>query len=124
MNRIAMLAIATTVGLGATVPAEAADVRVGIQIGQPGYRDHRNYRRYNVERIAYDNGYRDGLREGNRDDRRDDRYSYRDERAYREADNGYRRDYGSRWEYASSYRQGFEAGYRRGYDDRRWDRRR
>jgi hypothetical protein len=119
MKRIAMLAIAGTVALGSTVPAQAADIRVGVRIGQPGYRDNRDYRRYDVERIAFDNGYRDGLRDGNRDDWRNERFAYRDERNYRDADNGYRREYGARWEYASAYRRGFEQGYRRAYDDYR-----
>lgn len=123
MKRIALVALAAALGIGSTVPADAAQVRLGIHIGndRPGYR-------YNVTRIGYDNGYRDGLREGNRDDRRDDRYSYRDERLYRQGDAGYRYEYGPRFEYVSSYRRGFEEGYRRGYTDRRdyrrFDRRR
>lgn len=135
MNRItlaAALALATT---AVATPAQAG-ISVGIHIGDRG-RYYERDARY-VERIAFDNGYRDGLREGERDDRHDDRYNYRDEKRYRNADSGYRREYGPRWVYASAYRRGFEDGYRRGYanvrarygrgwDDRdrdgRWDRR-
>ena len=126
MNKTVIGALTLGLGLISSVPAQAADIHVGVRIGQPGYRDYRDYRRYDVDRIAYDNGYRDGIRDGNRDDHRNERFAYRDERAYREADNGYRREFGSRWEYASAYRRGFEAGYRRAYDDdrRRFDRRR
>jgi hypothetical protein len=112
MKRIALVALAATLGIGSTVPADAAQVRLGIHIGSDR-RDHR----YNTTRIGYDNGYRDGLREGNRDDRRDDRYNYRDEWLYRQGDAGYRFEYGPRYEYVSSYRRGFEEGYRRGYSD-------
>ena len=121
LTRIATLALAATLGIGSTVPADAAQVRLGIQIGH----DRTGYR-YNVTRIGYDNGYQDGLREGKRDVYRDERYSFRDERLYREGDAGYRFEYGPRYEYVSSYRRGFEEGYRRGYTDRRshFDRRR
>lgn len=134
MNRIAISAVVATVALTGTVPAQAG-VHVGVVVAsdRPGYYDRDGYRgRYNVERLASDNGYRDGLREGEKDDRHNDRYNYRDEKRYREADAGYRREYGSRYEYASAYRRGFEEGYRAGYsnrrtyrhdDDRRYDRR-
>jgi len=117
MNRIAISALAATVALGSTAPAHAG-IRVGVVIAtdRGGYYDRDGYRgRYNVERIAFDNGYRDGLREGEKDDRRDDRFDYRDEGRYRGGDSGYRREYGSRYEYASAYRRGFAEGYRRGY---------
>jgi hypothetical protein len=118
MKRITtMMALAASVALSGTAPVQAAQVHVGIHIGndRPAYR-------YNTGRIGYDDGYRDGLREGARDDRRDDRYNYRDERLYRQGDAGYRREYGQRYEYVSSYRRGFEEGYRQAYSNR-WDRR-
>lgn len=117
MNRTAIALTLALTTIAAATPA-VADVRIGVQIGPDrGRYDERG--RYGVSRIAFDNGYRDGLREGEKDDRSDDRYNYRDERRYREADAGYRRGYGSRFEYAASYRRGFEEGYRRGYSNRR-----
>ena len=113
-----MIALAASLALGGTVPVQAAQVRLGIQIGhdRPGYR-------YNADRIGFDNGYRDGLREGARDDRRDERFNFRDEWLYREGGAGYRFEYGPRYEYIGAYRQGFEDGYRRAYADRRDSRR-
>ncbi|MBX7186618.1 MAG: hypothetical protein K1Y01_15870 [Vicinamibacteria bacterium] len=117
MNRIALTAIAASVALLSTLPAQAG-VRVGVVVAtdRSPYYDRDGYRgRYNVERIAFDNGYRDGLREGEKDDRHDDRFNYRDEGRYRSGDAGYRREYGPRYEYVSAYRRGFAEGYRRGY---------
>lgn len=130
MNRIAIVAVAATVALTSTASAQAG-VRVGVVVAsdRSDYYDRDAYRvRYNVERLAFDNGYRDGLREGEKDDRHDDRFDYRDEGRYRSGDSGYRREYGPRYEYVSAYRRGFAEGYRRGdanvrhgrYDDRDW----
>ena len=131
MNRMTLVAIAAGFALTSTAPAQAG-VRVGIHIGndRPGYRYDERVR-YDTRRIGFDNGYRDGLREGARDDRRDDRFNYRDERAYRNGDAGYRGYYGPRGVYVDAYRQGFAEGYRVAYTrarhgDRgrseRWDR--
>jgi len=84
------------------------------------YRDY-DYGRYNrdqrdVYRRAYDRGYEDGARHGRVDGRRHERYAYRDESAYRRADAGYSRSYGSRSRYSSAYREGFERGYTRAFD--------
>ena len=52
-----------------------------------------------------------------------DRYDPRRHGRYRDADQGYRRDYGPRGVYEVSYRRGFERGYDEGYADgqrRRW----
>jgi len=131
MNRNALVALAAAVALTSTVPAQAG-VRVGVVVAsdRSPYYGRDAYRvRYNVERVAFDNGYRDGLREGEKDGRHDDRFDYRDEGRYRSGDSGYRREFGSRYEYVSVYRRGFAEGYRRGhanfrshgrYDDRRY----
>jgi hypothetical protein len=68
---------------------------------------------------GYDRGYEDGVRAGRVDGHRRERYSYRDERAYRRADAGYHRSYGSHSRYSSGYRSGFERGYRRAFDTER-----
>ena len=94
MNRRTIATALALATLAAATPAQAG-VQIGIRIGNDrgGYSERG---RYDVRRIAFDNGYRDGLREGQKDDRRDDRYNYRDEKRYRQADAGYRREYGSR----------------------------
>ncbi len=119
MNRMTLVAIAAGFALTSTAPAQAG-VTVGIHIGnhRPGYYERA---RYDTRRIAFDNGYRDGLREGAKDDRRNDRFEYRDERAYRNGDAGYRGYYGPRYVYVDAYRDGFAEGYRAAYAAR-WDR--
>ena len=121
MNRKTSAATLAFTTLAAVAPVQAG-VQIDLRIGNDRA-DYRDRGRYNAGRIAFDNGYRDGLREGEKDDRRDDRYNYRDERRYREADAGYRREFGNRYEYAAAYRRGFESGYRQGYANRRHDRR-
>lgn len=117
MNRITLVAIAAGFALTSTAPAQAG-VTVGIHIGQnrPSYNERV---RYDTRRIGFDNGYDDGLREGAKDGRRDDRFNYRDERAYRNGDAGYRSQYGHRGVYVDAYRQGFAEGYRAAYTSRR-----
>ncbi len=93
--------------LGASVAASACATSGAIYGPQRGYR--------NVERLAYDNGYRDGLQRGERDAR--DRRGFRVDRDsdYRNADNGYR-GYGDRNTYRRFFRDGYEAGYAEGYN--------
>lgn len=120
MNRTTLAAVLALTTLAAASPAQAG-VRIGIEIDRDrrgGY-GYEGRGRYNVDRIAFDNGYRDGLREGEKDDRHDDRYNFRDEGRWRDGDSGYRREYGPRYEYVSNYRRGFEEGYRQGYSNRR-----
>ena len=124
MNRITIIAVAASVALAGTGPAQAGG-RVGVVVASDRSHDYdrdRYARRYGFERIAFDNGYRDGLREGEKDDRHDDRFDYRDEGRYRSGDSGYRREYGPRYEHVSVYRRGFVEGYRRGYGNARYGR--
>src|SRR6266542_5287158 len=64
-----------------------------------------------LERRAYDNGFREGLDEGRNDARHHRSFSFDRHNEFRDADNGYHRDYGDREFYRRSYRQGFQAGY-------------
>lgn len=89
-----------------------------------GYGDGR-YDRRELQRVAYDNGFRDGVRAGERDGRKNKRYEPSRDRDWRNADAGYRRGYGDLNLYRRSFRDGFEAGYDRGYrqyarGNRRW----
>jgi len=94
------------------------------------------------DRRAYDNGYREGLDEGRNDARHNRNFSYDRHSEYRDADDGYhRRDgerfdpvramkryyrddsgydsrYGSRDDYKRDYGAAFEQGYREGYGRR------
>ena len=70
---------------------------------------------YEARRTAYDNGYREGIKEGEKDARRGDRFEFRDERTFRDGDNGYRRQFGDRERYRQSFRSGYAAGYSDAY---------
>ena len=64
---------------------------------------------------AFQNGYRDGLDKGREDAKDGDRFDTNRHSWYRSANRGYDDDYGSRSEYQSRYRQGFEDGYAEGF---------
>jgi hypothetical protein len=99
-------ALLLAVAIGAAAPACAS----GYYQRYPNQRDSRD-----VERLAYDNGYRQGFPRGERDAL--DRRGYRIDRDgdYRNADGGYR-GYGDRDGYRRAYRNGYEAGYAEGYN--------
>jgi hypothetical protein len=83
-----------------------------------------NYGRYrsggvyrDLDRRAYDNGFRSGVSHGEDDahDRRDFRVDRDGD--YRSADDGYRRRDGyDRDDYRRAFRQGYETGYAQGYN--------
>lgn len=83
--------------------------------GQYGYgRQSIDYRE--LDRRAYDNGFRSGVSNGERDarDRRDFRVDR--DRDYRAADDGfYHQGAYSREQYQRMFRSGYEAGYTEGY---------
>ena len=64
-----------------------------------------------VDRRAYDNGYREGLKDGENDVRSRRDYSYTRHDEYRDADQGYRRNDGNLDQYRRSFRQGYQTGY-------------
>jgi len=64
-----------------------------------------------VERIAYDNGYRDGQRAGERDGHGNKSFSFNRHDDWRDADDGYRREFGNFDYYRRTYRSGFERAY-------------
>jgi flagellar biosynthesis/type III secretory pathway protein FliH len=65
---------------------------------------------------AYDEGYRVGLRDGQwagyRDLGKPVRHDFWRDGRYRQGTEGYRREYGSRFDYTEGYRSGYERGYR------------
>jgi hypothetical protein len=69
-----------------------------------------------VERRAYDYGYRDGVRAGERDGRGGRSFSFNRHDDWRDADAGYSRGYGERDWYRRNYRRGFESGYTEAYN--------
>lgn len=73
----------------------------------------------NVERVAYDKGFHEGVEAGEHDARSGRRYEPSRHDDWRDADEGYHRDYGDRNYYRQNFRSGFETGYAEGY--RRYD---
>ena len=78
-----------------------------------GYRNDGYYRE--VERRPFDNGFREGLRAGERDGRSRRRYDPARHDDWRDANDGYRREYGDHNFYRRTFRSGFETGYAQGY---------
>jgi len=72
----------------------------------------------NVQRIAYDNGYREGVEEGQKDAHKHRPYSLERHDEFRDADHGYHRDYGDRELYRRAYRDGFRSGYNQAFERR------
>lgn len=96
----------------------------GYSYGQGGYRDRGPYNDRGayreMERRAYDNGFREGVRQGERDGRSNRRYEPQRHSEWRNANDGFRREYGDHNEYRRNFRSGFEAGYSQGF--RQYDR--
>ena len=61
--------------------------------------------------VGFDRGFEKGLEDG----RDGDRYDPVRHRNYRDADEGYRNEHGSREAYRTNYRAGFRQGYEDGY---------
>ncbi len=96
-------------GLWMTAPACAAQT-YGYPSGRPvGYG-------YDLDRVAYDNGYRDGRRAGERDARDRRSFSYNRHDDWRNGDDGYRREFGNFDRYRRTYRNGFETAYSDSYN--------
>jgi hypothetical protein len=95
----------------ATVMLVSSAIPASAQFG--GWSDRSGY--YDSRRTAYENGYREGTDEGRKDARSRDVFEYRDEGDWRDADKGYRREFGDRNRYRQTFRSGFEAGYADGY---------
>jgi hypothetical protein len=92
--------------LALSAPAAALEARAqwGAPANQPAYRE----------------GYDRGVRAGNDDLRRGDTFNFTDEGDYRDADAGYRREYGRIDSYRSDFRRGYQDGYRIGYNPSRY----
>jgi hypothetical protein len=109
------------------VPADAADVRIGVGItvgpSAPRYAQGYGYgygrRAADTQRYGYERGRSEGAKDGFHDGERGRRYELYREDDYRDADKGYKGWMGPRWEYARGYQRGYEQGYRQGYDQGR-----
>lgn len=69
-----------------------------------------------LRQTALNAGYNNGVQEGRRDRQRGDRFNFADESDYRSASDDYSSRLGSRALYQRYFRQGFENGYRDGWN--------
>jgi hypothetical protein len=114
------MSAAALIAVLAATPACAQTYGYG---GNGRYPDRGNSRE--IDRRAYDRGYREGLEEGRNDARRNRDFAPTRHSEYRDADAGYHRDYGDREYYRRTYRRGFDMGYREAYERNiRYERRR
>lgn len=81
-----------------------------------GTRYENNSRYYSA---AWENGYRLGYGSGSNDRSYRSSYDVDRNKTYRDADSGYRGEYGSKDQYKREFRDAYESGYRDGYDGRR-----
>ncbi len=70
---------------------------------------------------GYRTGYSDGYMAGYRDATENAARDYSSHEDYKNADRGYRSDFGSLEDYKDGYRQGFEKGYGDGYEKRNFN---
>ena len=95
------------------------DDRFATRNGDQRYRDRSSVypdnRRSGYNPVPFQNGDRDGYEKGLEDARRNNSFDPVRHSRYRSADNGYNNRYGTRDDYKLVYRDGFEAGYERGY---------
>jgi len=71
-------------------------------------------RRFGASDVAFDMGYRDGVASGADDFNHRRNRPPQELKDFREADHGYRSNYGDKLVYQRQYRDGFEQGYRDG----------
>src|SRR5262245_48179365 len=88
---LSVLALAATVGAASA----CASSGYGYRGGYRGYGAYGGYRG-DVERIAHQNGYHEGQEAGEKDARRGRSFSFDRHDDWRDADEGYRREYGDR----------------------------
>jgi hypothetical protein len=99
--------------------------QAGYRVGYDRYRVVQNRRNDRWDRRvprgyqepAAARGYGDGFEQGFDDGRDRDRYDPVRHGDYRDGDEGYYREYGSRDAYKNNYRAGFRQGYEDGYRD-------
>ena len=71
--------------------------------------------RYDIDRIARGWGHRDGFKDGWKAALKNRDYSAENNHDFRDADNGYKRRFGSKFLYKTSYRDGYVRGYDAGF---------
>lgn len=80
----------------------------------PYYGGYGTYDR-GVQQRAYERGFHEGTEAGEKDGRRGRSFDLTRHDDYRDADEGYNRDYGDKEFYRRAFRDGFRAGYEQTY---------
>jgi hypothetical protein len=101
--------------LGTLVAASACATGGYVYRGDRPYEQGRYAR--DVERIAHENGYRDGRSAGEKDARKGRSFSFERHDDWRDADDGYHRDFGDKDFYRREFREGFRSGYGEGFNE-------
>jgi hypothetical protein len=101
----------------------AQGYRVGYERLRRGGRPIERRGRGGYDEPAFARGYSDGYEKGAEDGRDRDRYNPVGHGDYRDAEDGYFREYGPKEAYRNNYRAGFREGYEEGYRDGQWRRR-
>ncbi len=81
------------------------------------YEDRDGYRHDDSTfRVAHDSGFADGASVGREDSYHGKAFQPFPRGRYRDADRGYRHEYGDRYDYRRGYSDGYSDGYRRNYE--------
>ena len=70
---------------------------------------------YDIDRIARGWGHRDGFKDGWKAALKNGDYNAENNHDFHDADNGYKRRFGSKFLYKTSYREGYVRGYESGF---------
>jgi hypothetical protein len=100
------MAVGTAALIAIAVPVQAQVWNDGGRRGAYGN---------DVRSIAYNNGYQEGLNHGEQAARDRHAYDMQREKDYRNADEGYRSEYGNKDLYRDEFRRGFAQGYQEAY---------
>jgi hypothetical protein len=90
----------------ATAPVYATAPVAAPVYGQPAY---------GMQNQAYQMGFRDGMNDGANDRQEGHSFTPQKREHYKHADSGYNSSFGDKDQYKQAYRDGFMAGYRRGF---------
>ena len=89
-----------------------------VVVTEPDYDTYATSSTYSsayIDRIGYGWGHRDGFKDGWKAALKSRRYDVENNHDYHDANNGYKRQFGSKFLYKTSYREGYVKGYDVGY---------
>ena len=111
LKRASALALGLFFVASAVSVSAQREARRGQDRGNPNWGGSAQLRQ-----TALNAGYVEGIKEGRNDRQRGERFDFKDESEYRSAAKGYSSRLGSRVLYQRYFREGFENGYRDGWN--------